>query len=123
LEGYLVVAVKYRILNLFASKERERKFRLYALDNLSELDYSSINNINYSDTKSWLVKLTNKLPAKCRLAYALRNEGLSYKEIAEHMKVSEKTVENHIGKALKSLRGGFGQYILLLILLLSKKYF
>lgn len=45
------------------------------------------------------------LPPKCRLVFQLsRQEELSYKEIAQKLDISVKTVENQMGKALKTLR-------------------
>lgn len=46
-----------------------------------------------------------KLPSKCQRAFVARKyEGLSYREIAVREGITEKTVENHIGRALKLLR-------------------
>lgn len=47
----------------------------------------------------------NKLPPQCQKIFKLsRFECLKYKEIALMLDISEKTVENHIGTALKVLR-------------------
>jgi RNA polymerase sigma factor (sigma-70 family) len=44
------------------------------------------------------------LPEKCREAFVLRKvEGLSQREVAQRMAVSENTIEKHIGKALRLL--------------------
>jgi RNA polymerase sigma-70 factor (ECF subfamily) len=52
-----------------------------------------------------LQRAVQRLPARCREAYLLRwAHHLSYKEIASHMAISEKTVEIQITKALKVLR-------------------
>lgn len=49
-----------------------------------------------------------KLPAQCKKIFKLnRFENLKYKEIAQQLNISEKTVENHIGNALKILRERF----------------
>ena len=46
-----------------------------------------------------------KLPPKCREIFKLnRFERLKYKEIALRLGISEKTVENHIANALKTLK-------------------
>lgn len=45
-----------------------------------------------------------KLPEKCREVFILSRRGYSQKEIAHSMMISEKTVEAHIGKALRILR-------------------
>ena len=54
----------------------------------------------------------SELPPQRRLIFLLhRNERLSYKEIASKLKISPKTVENHIGSALKQLRVAMLQYL------------
>ena len=50
------------------------------------------------------------LPSRCGEAFRLRKvEGLSQREVAERMKLSENTVEKHIGKALKLLMDQLGR--------------
>jgi RNA polymerase sigma factor (sigma-70 family) len=49
-----------------------------------------------------------KLPAQCKKVFKLsRFENFKYREIAKTLDISEKTVENHIGNALKVLRARF----------------
>jgi len=51
-----------------------------------------------------LARLIATLPDKCREAFVLRKvHGYSQREIAVRMKVSENTVEKHIGKGLRLL--------------------
>lgn len=111
LDNYLVVAVKYRILNILAHRERKRRFQQFARENYSATDVSTDNWISFEELRSWLEKSVNKLPEKCRIAYRLRDEGYSQKEIAAKMEISEKTVESHISKALKILRSGIGRVL------------
>jgi RNA polymerase sigma-70 factor (ECF subfamily) len=57
------------------------------------------------------------LPPQRRKVFLLhRNEHLSYKEIAQKLDISPKTVENHIGAALKQLRVAMLQYLTSIIL-------
>lgn len=57
------------------------------------------------------------LPPQRRLIFLLhRNDHLSYREIAQKLKISPKTVENHIGAALKQLRVAMLQYLASVIL-------
>ena len=45
-----------------------------------------------------------RLPAKCREAFTLRKlEGLSQRDVARRMGISESTVEKHVGRALRTL--------------------
>ncbi|WP_430446745.1 RNA polymerase sigma factor [Sphingorhabdus contaminans] len=56
-----------------------------------------------------LVDFLETLPARCREAFQLRRiEGMSQREIAQHMGLSENTVEKHIGKALRALAQAYG---------------
>ena len=54
----------------------------------------------------------NELPPQCQKVFRLsREEGLKYHEIAEELGISKKTVEIHIGKALKILRLRLKEYL------------
>ena len=47
----------------------------------------------------------DKLPPKCREVFILSKvKGMKYKEIAEELNISTKTIENHMTKALKMIR-------------------
>jgi RNA polymerase sigma-70 factor, ECF subfamily len=62
----------------------------------------------------------DKLPEQCRLVFKLsRFEELKYSEIAEQLNISIKTVENHMGKALKIMREQLKEYLPLLIVLMN----
>lgn len=117
LGGYLVVAVKYRIINMLAQarkwQEHQAGLPLKALSNLSPEQY-----MEEKERQKWLVELTDQLPEKCQLAFRLRHQGFSYREIAQQMQVNEKTVEKHIGKALRTFRTRFGQFWNLFLLVI-----
>jgi RNA polymerase sigma-70 factor (ECF subfamily) len=50
-------------------------------------------------------KLLLDLPQKAGLVFRLKRiDGLKYKEIADILDISEKTVENHIGNAVKKIK-------------------
>jgi RNA polymerase sigma-70 factor (ECF subfamily) len=53
------------------------------------------------------MRLIGRLPAQCRRAFELRTfEGLSQRQIAGAMGISEKTVEKHLAKALLRVMSG-----------------
>lgn len=53
-----------------------------------------------------------QLPEQCALVFRLsRLESLRYKEIADVLGISVKTVENHMGKALRILRQELSDYL------------
>lgn len=60
-----------------------------------------------------------KLPEKCRMVFNLsRFEELKYQEIADRLEISIKTVEAHMGKALKTLRVELAEFLPLLLMFL-----
>lgn len=62
----------------------------------------------------------DKLPGQCGQVFRLsRFENLKYAEIAERMGISVKTVENHMGKALKLMREQLKDYLPALLWLLG----
>lgn len=103
LQAYLSVAVKYRIINAQAKMKREldfiRKQSHPTTEGALELDEKELQK-NYQ-------LLVSQLPEKCRITYLLsREEGLSLKEIANVMDVSQKAVEANLTRSLKLLRFG-----------------
>ncbi|MBV7529450.1 RNA polymerase sigma-70 factor [Chitinophaga sp. sic0106] len=109
LEGYLVVAVKYRIINYLARQDRFRSYQQYISTRQNINDSTTEDWISFEDLREWLFKMVAQLPEKCRMAYQLREEGFTQKEIAQQMQISEKTVETHISRALKAIRASISQ--------------
>ncbi len=70
-----------------------------------------------------LEKALLELPEKCRTVFQLsRFEDLKYHEIAQRLGISIKTVEAHMGKALRVLRVQLADFLSLLILLTYNQY-
>jgi RNA polymerase sigma-70 factor (ECF subfamily) len=71
------------------------------------------------ETEEYFAKTIDTLPPQCREAFMLsRFEELSYKEIAERMRLSVNTVEKHVGKALRILRMRMNSYFEVLLVLI-----
>jgi RNA polymerase sigma-70 factor (ECF subfamily) len=65
-----------------------------------------------SELKEMIETAIGKLPPKCREIFELsRFEGLSSKEIAQKLQLSQRTVETHITHALKILRKELKDYL------------
>ena len=57
-----------------------------------------------------LLSIVARLPARCRRAFELRKfQGLSHREVAKQMGLSEKTVENHLTRALASIAAAWSR--------------
>lgn len=71
--------------------------------------------------KAEIDAIIERLPAKCREVFVLsRMEGLSHAEIASKLDISKKTIENHMTKALKTLRSELKRKELLISILILK---
>lgn len=112
IEGYLVRATANEALNYL-----ERSKRMIAL-NPSDVQhnnktFSSPDRILVYDELEQRVKMAiEKLPPKCRVIFALnRFEDMKYREIAGHLHISVKTVENQMGIALERLREELKPYL------------
>jgi len=71
----------------------------------SRTNHEPNNTIEQKELNTIINDAINKLPPRCKTIFLLsRIEGLTYKQIAEQLNISVKTVENQMGKALKFLR-------------------
>lgn len=78
------------------------------------------NDLEYQETIQQVTSIIDELPPSCRTIFILsREEGMSYKEIAETLSISIKTVENQMSKALRILREKLSKYLSLVIILLT----
>lgn len=84
--------------------ERWADSRIRSADNPSEeLDAKELNAV--------IQYTLQKLPERTRQIFNLnRFEGLKYKEIADKLSISIKTVEANMGKALKALRTSLEEF-------------
>lgn len=83
------------------------------------LDDSAEDHYLQTELQENVTAAINGLPPKCRLVFQLsRYEELTYKEIADQLEISVKTVENQMGKALRVLREKLQGYLQLVALIL-----
>lgn len=118
-DHYFAVAVKFEVINRMARKARHTLFEQEAHRTFSDMDYSTLEELNLAELKRQLESSISSLPDKCRIVFRLKYEkDYSQREIAEELQISEKTVEAHLAKARKVLRGNFGSLLGMLISLL-----
>ena len=127
LNAFLFVLVKNRCIDFIRQKklverkreefemvmDKELQLKMYALQQFDE------NALSADDIEVILNNAINSLPEKCREVFILsRMEGLKYREIAERLNISTKTVENQIITALKKLRVELKDYLPLFIFII-----
>lgn len=80
--------------------------------------------IENEDYRKYLFSMADGLPAKCREIFDLRfMKQLSNRDIARELRISESTVENQIGKALKRIRKRLDSSVDVVILLAAGGFF
>lgn len=111
IKSYLYTSVKNACLNTIKHRGIKDKYRDYV--QAQNVHYDDSENIeNEKDLTILLSKAIDKMPEKRKEVFLMsRFEGLSYNEIAAHLSISVKTVENHMGSALKFLRLELKDYL------------
>ena len=105
LEAYLVTAVRYKVFNHIEKEMVRRNYRETLPEMSARIDNSTEETIFLNDLNQQLEEEIIQLPERCRQVFELsRKEQKSNKEIALELNISEKTVENHMTKALRILR-------------------
>lgn len=103
-KSYLYRATINTSLNYLESNKKI--IRLKDTEHSSE--FPAINageELSHKELKSKIDEAIDQLPPKCKVVFVLsRYEGMKYQQIADHLGISIKTVENQMGKALKMLR-------------------
>jgi RNA polymerase sigma-70 factor (ECF subfamily) len=84
----------------------EDKLNYYALNDPVSENFFSEEILRIFDS------VLKSLPEKTQeIFYLSREQGMKYREIANHLDISEKVVENHIMNALRALREALKEYI------------
>lgn len=106
--SYLFGIARHKIYEYIQKKIKHEAFIKYHFEN--NIDYAFITDeeILYRELENKIRKLIQSLPARRREIFTLsRLDGLSYKEIANKLDISENTVDTQIRNALDFLRNNF----------------
>jgi len=103
--AYLYRAVYNESLNHLKHRKVQSRYEQYFTHTMKNENDAAGKQISMKELHSKLNRALNELPEQCRTVFQLsRFEELRYREIADHLGISVKTVENQMGKALKILR-------------------
>lgn len=106
LNSYIFTIAYNNSIDLIRKRINSNKY-LDHLKNSSliQITPAAISEIEFNELNIQVEKLISNLPERQKQVYLLhREDGLTYPEIAERLKISKNTVENHMVKALKYLR-------------------
>lgn len=107
-KGYLFRATTNACINYLESNKNIVRF-----DDVNiNLSVNPNENMTIHQLEKEIQAALAKLPPKCKAIFVLsRFEEMKYKEIAEHLDISIKTVENQMGIALQRMRDELKPYI------------
>jgi RNA polymerase sigma-70 factor (ECF subfamily) len=111
LDAYLYIVIRNRAYNYI---NKELRNPLLAVD--LPLDFEEKGNpeeiVLTEELKNIITRSVEELPDKCKLVFLLsREKNLKYKDIAQILSISEKTVNAQIVTALKKLHSSLKHYL------------
>ena len=120
-ESYLFTIAFNTTISLIRKRISEQKYIDHILmmqQDISAPDF--VDELQFEQLSGQMDQLINQLPPRQKEVFLLsRAEGLTYKEIAACLNISENTVENHMATALRFLKGKMNGGSLLGLLYLS----
>ncbi|MCS5490623.1 RNA polymerase sigma-70 factor [Algoriphagus limi] len=119
-KAYLYRVVRNSCLNEIKHQKVKIQHQEWSKMDSDRLELASDTMAIRGELEQKIKEAMQKLPEQCRLIFSLsRFEELKYKEIADQLNISIKTVENQMGKALKIMREELKEYLPLILLLLK----
>lgn len=120
LKSYLYRMVRNSCLNVIKHERVKQQHAAHELY-VKEVAYESVaHKIQAAELETKIMQALKVLPEQCRLVFQLsRFEELKYQEIADQLQISVKTVENHMGKALKLMREQLKDYLPLFLIFMK----
>lgn len=106
LNTYLAAMVRFSVYRNLARKKQSKNRELIFQERLG-VQFSIDDSINNKMLLEKIFELSNQLPDRCRLVFQYNKlEDQPLDEVAEMLKISKKTAEAHLTKALKTIRAG-----------------
>jgi RNA polymerase sigma-70 factor (ECF subfamily) len=116
LSSYLHTAVKFRVIDFLRTEYHRKHYLTIGRPPEAELDFSTEEAVAANDLSAALASSVEQLPEQTREVFRLsRTEHRTVPEIAALLNISPKTVEYHLTRALKLLRSGLRDFLVLLL--------
>lgn len=120
LEAYLFRSVRNSCLNYLKHLKIREQYKLANNQEIRQKEQEVHDNVVAMELEKRIENVINQLPPERKKIFKMsRYEELKYKEIAAQLKISVKTVEAQMGKALKFLRLHLADYLSLFIIFIS----
>lgn len=119
IQAYLFRAVRNHALNHIRKKKVHLAYYTDTAFRQCDTSAKASDMVYISELQRRIREAVARLPAERQRIFIMsRYEGLKYREIADELGISPKTVENQLGRALQALRIDLAEYLPLLMLFL-----
>lgn len=123
-KSFLFASAKNKAISLYRKEQRKLFTSVDLGQSISQEDSSSPHSMENIELREIINTAIDNLPEKSKQIYQLAwEENLSHKEIAEQLGITPKTVENHVGIALRKLRESLNPYYQQIFMLLLVQLF
>jgi len=118
--AYLYRSVYNESLNYLKHQKVKKAHQSHTLYTSGTSSEQVSRKVIARELEAKIAEALNQLPEQCRTIFQMsRFEELKYREIADRLNLSVKTVENQMGKALRIMRTQLIEYLPLLLVLLQ----
>lgn len=112
LKAYLYQIVRNDCLNALKHEKIKEQYRQHKVIEMQQHHENASHRLTSRELEQQIQNAIDELPEQCGIIFRMsRFEELKYKDIAEQLSISVKTVENQMGKALKLMRLKLADYI------------
>jgi RNA polymerase sigma-70 factor (ECF subfamily) len=111
IEHYLIRSAKFKTFEYIRNKVNRQKHNEFQVMDCSVSSNCTEEQVLFNNLKEKVNLLVDTLPCQCKRVYKMsREQGMSNKEIASLLVISERAVEYHITKAMSRLKVGLANY-------------
>lgn len=119
IESYLFSAVKHGCMNRFRNEKVKTSYKNSIKPEDKLINMTPYNHLINKELESLIASSLADLPSKSLKIFNMnRYDQKKYREIAEEMSISLKTVEAHISRVLKHLRLKLDRYMIIVFIIL-----
>ncbi|RYG22248.1 MAG: RNA polymerase sigma-70 factor [Chitinophagaceae bacterium] len=116
LKAYLYKCVYHDSLNYLKHQKVKGKYEDYTQHSMNTAYATGIDQLEVNELQNQITLALNDLPEQCRTIFQMsRFDELKYREIADTLGLSIKTVENQMGKALRIMRLKLAEFLVLVV--------
>lgn len=113
--NYLYITLRNKILNTIRKQKYWHEYVETLTDFAEQTNNHILETIEEKEVRGLIQEEINRMPPRMREVFEMsRYDNLTHKEIAEKLKISDKTVKSQVHQALKLLRSKLYQFLFVL---------